>query len=114
MKHSKSLLSSLLVVGFAAGILAQAAFANDRFEDHHPRRAEVLGRDHNLRHELNEDKGHLGGNYGKLMAGDRRIQRQEQRDAHQNGGYITKREQRHLNREENRLNHRIRRDDRNY
>lgn len=46
----------------------------------------------------------------RLEQQDRRIWRQEQRDAARHGGYLTPGEQRRLNREENRINDQLRRD----
>lgn len=111
MNNTKSLLSALLVIGLAGSLLSQSAFAYGRnFANHHPRRAQVLGRDNHLGNRISNDRGQLGGNYGNLMSQDRRIQRQEQRDARRNGGYITPGQQAHLNREENRLSNEVRRD----
>jgi len=88
--------------------LANKVDRNDaNFAQNHPRRAEVLGRDQNLSNKIKADRGQLNGNYGKLMAADRRIHNQEQRFARQNNGHITQQEQHRLNREENHLNHRI-------
>ena len=81
------------------------------FAQNHPRRAEVLGRDRCINNRINANKGNLSGHYGQLEREDASIRRQEQRDAHMNGGYITKGEQAHLNREENRLNRQITRDE---
>ncbi len=83
---------------------------NNKFVQNHPRRSQVLGRDANLNYAINKDEGHLGGNYKKLEGEDRSIAHQEQRDARQNGGYITKGEQAQLNREENGLRNQINRD----
>ncbi len=76
----------------------------------HPRRSEVLGRDNHINNRLNNDRGQLGGNYGRLKGEDRAIKQQEQADARFNGGYITSGQQRQLNHEENHLNNQIRRD----
>jgi len=81
---------------------------NNRFVENHPRRSEVLGRQGHLDYLINKDKGHLGGNYGYLEHQARSIAHQEQRDAWLNGGHITRREQRHLNAEENHLRRQIR------
>ena len=107
MKIQKSVVSALLLLSFCASAVA---FAEGRFERNHPRRAEVLGRDRNLRQVIRSDRGNLHGQYGNLMAQDRRIQRQERRDARMNGGRLTGQEDRRLNREENRLHREIRRD----
>jgi len=74
-----------------------------RFAQQHPRRAEVLGRAGNINQRVNNNYGHLGGNYGHLENQDRQVVNQEQRDARQNGGYITRGQQGQLNREENSL-----------
>jgi hypothetical protein len=76
----------------------------------HPRRAEVLGRDNQINREINRNRGNLGGHYGQLKAEDRSIRRQEQRDFRRNGGYLTRGQQAHLNREENHVQRQIRRD----
>jgi hypothetical protein len=76
---------------------------NNKFVQNHPRRAEVLSRDANLNYNINRDEGHLGGHYNQLERQDNSIANQEQRDAHQNGGYITKGQQGQLNREETAL-----------
>jgi hypothetical protein len=75
-------------------------FAGD-FQQHHPRRAQVLGRAGNINRRINNNYGHLGGNYGHLQRQDQSIVGQEQRDAHRNGGYITPGQQGKLNREAN-------------
>jgi hypothetical protein len=80
----------------------------------HPYRHEVTRRDNRLRSELRYDRGRLGGNYGRLMAEDNAIRRQEQRDLRMNGGYLTRGEYRGLNREENSLQRQINRDYRPY
>lgn len=110
MSTLKSAFAALLILGMSAGLVSQGAFANDQFRENHPRRVEVLNRDQNLRNDIRQDRGNLGGHYNNLMAQDRRIQRQEQRDARRNGGMITNQEQRRLNREENRLHRNINRD----
>ncbi len=73
----------------------------------HPRRAEVLRRDAYLHSEINHDYGRLNGHYGQLQREAYAIDRQEQRDAYLNGGYITRGQQHQLNREENRLQRQI-------
>jgi hypothetical protein len=82
------------------------------FAEQHPRRAEVLGRDGGLNNELNNDKGHLDGQYGALKQDDRSIRQQEQADARANGGYITRAQQTSLNQEENQLQRQINQDNR--
>ena len=80
------------------------------FAQNHPRRAEVLSRDNNLNSQLTADRGNLDGHYGQLSREDSAIRQQEQSDARYNGGYITTGEQNQLNREENRVQQQIIRD----
>ena len=80
------------------------------FRENHPRRAEVLRRDNGLNRQINEDKGDLNGHYGQLKHEDNSIRRQEQNDARENGGHITKQEQGQLNHEENGLQRQVNRD----
>jgi hypothetical protein len=96
----------------AAALIASACSPSyaGKFADNHPRREQVIDRNQGTRNRLNADKGELGGHYGQLKAENRAIHRQEKIDARANGGYITKGEQRQLNREHNHLNKQIRRD----
>jgi hypothetical protein len=83
---------------------------NNKFVQNHPRRSQVLGRDANLNYALNKDEGKLGGNYGQLEKEDHSIARQEQQDARQNGGYITKQQRQQLNQEETGLRQQVQQD----
>jgi len=105
--------ANLNVVALAAlSVLAVAApsFAKDQFAQNHPRRAEVLGRSANLNRRVNANKGDLGGHYNQLKKEDQHIRHQEQKDAKINGGYITKGQQEHLNKEENHVSKQIHHD----
>jgi hypothetical protein len=105
--------ANLNVVALAALSLLIAAapcFAKDQFAKNHPRRAQVLGRDANLNRRVNANKGDLGGHYGQLKHEDQAIRHQEQRDAKNNDGHITKGEQAQLNKEENHVNRQIKHD----
>lgn len=81
-----------------------------RFEENHPRRAEVLHRDNRIGGTLNADAGKLGGNYGSLKGQEQSIRQQEQADAKSNGGYITRAQQGQLNAEESQLKEEIKSD----
>ena len=72
-------------------------------KDAHPRRAEVMNRDRNLAHDMNKDYGHLSGHYNQLQTQDAAIRNQTRKDMKQNGGYITKAQQKQLNGEEKNL-----------
>ena len=94
----------------AGGMIATAASAETPWQAHHPRQAEVLHRDAHERaivraegrdHVISRAREH------RLLVADRRIDRQDHRMARANGGFITHREQRVLNHEENRVDRRI-------
>ncbi|MGZ3692676.1 MAG: hypothetical protein ACXWQO_00280 [Bdellovibrionota bacterium] len=81
----------------------------------HPRRTEVLNRDSRLQNrtdraakngKINQDQAN------KLEGEEGAIKKEEEADAAANGGHITKKQQRHLNREENRVGHELRQDKR--
>jgi hypothetical protein len=87
-----------------------AASANERWNAEHPRRAEVNRRlaRQNERIEEGVEHGRLSrGEARRLHAEDRNIRAQERAMAAANGGHITRREQRVLNREENAESRRI-------
>jgi|SRR5579883_1845489 len=114
MNISKTSRVAIISLFLSASIVSfgQDAQANReaRFDRNHPRRSQVLDRNANINQKINTDKGHLDGHYRQLKHEDRAIRRQEQRDARRNGGYITKAQQRQLNREENNINRQIKQD----
>jgi hypothetical protein len=83
---------------------------NNAFVQNHPLRSQVLKRDANLNYSLNKDEGHLGGNYSTIQSEDKSIAQQEQQDAAQNGGHITRTEQQQLNQEETGVRNQIKQD----
>jgi len=90
-----------LSVSFTAG--ASAAVPT-HFELHHPRRAEVIHRLERQNHRIRDERreGEISPREAHVLhREDRAIFRQEQREARRNGGFISKGEQRQLNREEN-------------
>jgi hypothetical protein len=82
----------------------------ESFQQAHPIRSEVLGRDANLNNRINQNRGDLNGQYGRLESENNAIRRQEQMDAARNGGHLTGQEDRQLNREENGVSRQIGRD----
>ncbi|MGA2551345.1 MAG: hypothetical protein ABSF50_14420 [Burkholderiaceae bacterium] len=90
--------------------MSSAARAEDTWQKDHPRRAEVNGRLANQNQRIhNEVKdGQISkGQAAALHHEDHQI-RQEERDmASQNGGHITKQEQRTLNQQENGVSRQI-------
>lgn len=105
-QHRLAFITSLVALSFCCAAPSFAGYWGQQ----HPRRAEVLGRDNRINNRINNDRGNLGGHYGQLKNEDRAIRQQEQADARMNGGYLTKGEDRQLNREENQVNRQIRRD----
>lgn len=101
--------SVMAFVGLALAFgTATAASANEGFA--HPRRHEVVDRAHdqNLRITHERREGELTRHQAMMMrAHDHVVLRQERHYAHANGGYITKGEQHHLNKELNRNSRRI-------
>ncbi len=102
VKRNALLVAMGLVMACGA---AGGASAETRWGDHHPRQHQVLARTVKQEHriaaerragEISVRKAH------RLRAADVRIARQDRRDARVHGGHITKVQQRHLNREENR------------
>jgi hypothetical protein len=96
----------------AGGVLAAstAASADPAWGYEHPRQAQVLYRAERENRRINHEyrRGEISRwDAVRLHREDRRIVRQERHFAHYHGGYITRREQRHLNREENRLSRHI-------
>lgn len=96
----------------AAALLAGAAQAQaaTQWDKDHPRRAEVNKRlDNQNRRIHNEVKeGELSkAQAGKLHHQDHQIRQEERAMASQDGGHITKQEQRTLNQQENTVSRRI-------
>ncbi|MGA3890450.1 hypothetical protein ACI2S3_17265 [Ralstonia nicotianae] len=89
---------------------ASGAFAQTDWQKDHPRRAEVNKRLANQNRRIHNEvkEGEMSkAQAAKLHREDRRI-RQEERDiAAQNGGHITKPEQRVLNQQENKVSRQI-------
>jgi len=101
---------TLAAVCILASAHATNALAESQWDKDHPRRAEVNGRLANQNQRIkNEVKdGQISkGQAAQLHSEDHQI-RQEERDmASQNGGHITKQEQRTLNQQENGVSRQI-------
>ncbi len=90
--------------------LPAAAFAKGNWKASHPRRAEVNERlaNQNARIRDGREDGTLSKRQAhELHREDREMRTQEREMAAQNGGHITKTEQRALNQEENRTSRKI-------
>ena len=108
-KIIKSVIGVALIAAIAAGTAAQV-MAETKWQKNHPRREQVNSRLANQNHRINKEvkEGEITPQQaGKLHQEDRQI-RQEERDmASQNGGHITKSEQRVLNQQENGVSRQI-------
>lgn len=104
----KIAIASLLAVAAAASF-AQAP-APGQFDQTHPRRAEVNQRlanqDRRIHREVKEGEM-TKARATRLHRKDRRIRKEERLMASQNGGHITKQEQRALNQQENKVSAQI-------
>jgi hypothetical protein len=94
---------------FAAGLSA-SAMAETPWQQNHPRRAEVNDRLGNQDRRI--DRGVADGRIGpyeaaRLHRDDREIRSEERLMARQDGGHITRLDQRALNQQENRVSHQI-------
>jgi len=90
--------------------LAAPAMAQTPWQVQHPRRAQVDGRLRNQDARIDQEArtGQISpAQAARLHAADQRIRDQEQRMAARRGGHITQLQQAKLNREEDRVSHRI-------
>ena len=100
----------MVAAGFIVGAALSPVYAQTEWQKNHPRRAEVNKRLANQNSRINQ--GVKNGTLSKSQAAqlhkeDRQV-RQEERDmASQNGGHVTKQEQRTLNQQENQVSRQI-------
>jgi len=109
MSNRKSVIMVLAAAAALAGA-ASSAQANE-WQQTHPRRAEVNHRLGNQNYRINHDArdGDMSRAEAHALHHDDHQIRQEERDmASQNGGHITKTEQRTLNQQENSVSRQIR------
>jgi hypothetical protein len=109
MFSNKKFISAIaisLLTTFAAG----SALAETHWDKEHPRRDEVNHRLKNQDKRINQEvkEGDISKQKaGKLHREDRQIHQEERDMAAQNGGHITKGEQKVLNQQENKTSHQI-------
>lgn len=105
-----SKLSMALLACIVAGLSASALADASQWAKKHPRRAEVNARLANQNRRIHQEvkEGDLTrGQAAQLHRDDRQIRREERIMASQNGGHITKAEQRALNQQENAVSRQI-------
>lgn len=109
-RHLKKIVALAAVSAFVAGTAVTASAKDGDWKKDHPRRAQVNKRLNNQNKRIHEEvkEGDLTkGQAAALHKEDHQI-RQEERDmASQNGGHITKQEQRTLNQQENAVSKQI-------
>jgi uncharacterized protein HemX len=105
-------LSKLMMAGVAAIVLGTGAsapaFAD--WQQSHPRRAEVNHRLANQDHRINQERrnGQISrAQAHQLHRDDHQVRREERLMASQDGGHITRADQRALNQQENHISHEI-------
>jgi len=95
----------LFTAAILLGSMASSVFAEEgQWAKDHPRRAQVNKRLHNQNKRINKEvkEGEITkGQAAKLHQEDRQIRKEERIMASQNGGHITKQEQKTLNQQEN-------------
>jgi Spy/CpxP family protein refolding chaperone len=109
-KSTKMLLATATAVAALICFTASAANAATAWQKAHPRRAEVNHRLANQNRRIHEERkeGELTPAQAAALHKDDRQIRQEERDmASQNGGHITREEQRTLNQQENKVSRQI-------
>jgi hypothetical protein len=106
---SRKVLSFIVASSLVAGSMG-TAFAITQWEKDHPRRVQVNERLENQNKRINEEvkEGKMSKQEAaKLHKEDHQIRKEEKLMASQNGGHITKQEQRTLNQQENAVSRQI-------
>lgn len=111
MKNASKLAALALVVGLTGAMASTAMAATDTtWQKNHPRRDQVNNRLAHQSARIKEEvkEGDLTKAQGAaLHKDDRQIRREERLMASQNGGHITKQEQKTLNQQENAVSKQI-------
>ena len=112
MLTSKSAIKAVaaLVTGAFVTLSLNSIAADADWKKDHPRRAEVNSRLANQNQRINKDvkEGEMSkAKAARLKKEDRQIRKEERAMASQNGGHITKQEQKTLNRQENAVSRQI-------
>jgi hypothetical protein len=107
-------LSRLMMAGFAAIVLgtgaSASAFADTHWQQSHPRRAEVNHRLANQNRRIDHERrdGQISRTQAhQLHRDDHQVRREERLMASQDGGHITRADQRALNQQENHISREI-------
>ena len=109
LTRTRKLLTAAALSAAIAGVAA-TALADTQWEKDHPRREQVNNRlaNQNKRIQNEVKEGEMTkGQAAKLHKEDRNIRKEEKLMAGQNGGHITKQEQKTLNQQENKVSKQI-------
>jgi hypothetical protein len=109
LRSLRNVLTVAAVTMSLAG-LATTALADTKWEKHHPRREQVNNRLANQNRRIHQEvkEGDLTKvQAAKLHKEDHQIRKEERLMASQNGGHITKTEQKALNQQENQVSKQI-------
>jgi hypothetical protein len=109
LKSARKPVAIILATAVAA-VFAASAMAETKWDKNHPRRDQVNDRLANQNKRIHNEvkEGEMSkGQAAKLHHEDRQIRREERMMASQNGGHITKQEQRTLNQQENAVSRQI-------
>ena len=105
----RKVLVLVLTTVFISGV-ASSSFAATKWQKNHPRRTQVNSRLSNQNKRIHQERkeGELtAGQAAKLHKEDHQIRQEERAMASQNGGHITKLEQKTLNQQENGVSRQI-------
>ena len=103
------MLTAAALTAALAGVAA-TALADTQWEKDHPRREQVNNRLANQNNRIKNEvkEGEMSkGQAAKLHQEDKNIRKEEKLMASQNGGHITKQEQKTLNQQENKVSRQI-------
>ncbi len=107
----RKLMSIILLFVFATASASSAFAAEGQWEKNYPHRAEVNDRlakqNKRIHQEVIKEGEITKGQAAKLHKEDRQIRKEERAMASQNGGHITKQEQKTLNQQENAVSKQI-------
>ncbi len=109
MVNTRKMAAVAFTAIFATGI-AGGAMAETQWEKNHPRRDQVNDRLQNQNKRIHQEvkEGEMSkAQAARLHRDDRKIRKEERLMASQNGGHITKQEQKTLNQQENQVSRQI-------
>src|SRR5450631_1645104 len=109
LKSTRNILTIAAVALSLAGMVGTAS-ADTKWQKHHPRREQVNNRLHRQNKRIHQEvkQGELTkGQAATLHKDDRQIRGEERAMASQNGGHVTKSEQKVLNQQENGVSQQI-------